>query len=47
MTSLEDETFIHVWGTVNNIVYHWWQYLPGKGTNPPNNWYVETLPTPG
>lgn len=46
MTSLEDETFIHVWGKLSDpsVVYHWWQYLPGKGKNPPNNWFVEALP---
>ncbi len=43
-TSLEDGTFSHVWGTVNNVAYHWWQFQPGKGTNPANNWFVEILP---
>lgn len=47
MTSLEDETFIHVWGKLDDpkVVYHWWQFLPGKGQNPKNNWFVEALPS--
>jgi hypothetical protein len=51
MASLEDDTFIHVWGTIPNpaggvTVLHWWQYLPGKGQNPADDWFVETMPVP-
>jgi hypothetical protein len=45
VTSLEDETFLHVWGMIGNQPYHWWQFLPGKGNNPKTNWFVEALPT--
>lgn len=46
MTSLADGTFLHVWGpNSSGVPTHWWQYLPGKGTNPPNNWFVEALPS--
>jgi hypothetical protein len=45
VTSLEDETFLHVWGMIGQQPYHWWQFLPGKGENPKTNWFVEALPT--
>lgn len=47
MTSLEDETFLHVWGPhpTTGAPMHWWQFLPGKGDNPKGtNWYVEAMP---
>ena len=27
------------------LYYHWWQFLPGKGQNPPKSFWVEALPT--
>jgi hypothetical protein len=44
MTSLQDETFTHVWGQQDGKNCHWWQFLPGKGKNPDNNWFFEWMP---
>ena len=44
MTSLQDETFTHVWGERDGKPCHWWQFNPGKGKNPDGSWFFEWLP---
>jgi N-acetylmuramoyl-L-alanine amidase len=48
VTSLQDETFTHVWGEVDGRPCHWWQFLPGKGDNPVGeSWFFEWMPRGG